>query len=144
MRAFAPAVYREAQAAIEGLDGYSSVRSANGYACRVSVSPTRKTAPWPRNPATDRLLALWQEAATALGYQVLPEERGGLSDGNFFWQTTPTLDGLGPAGGNAHCSERNEDGSKDQEFCYPGSFAPKTALNATAVLSLLSSATSDG
>lgn len=137
MRAFTPEVYREAQAAIEALDGYSSVSSADGYPCRVGVAPTRKTAPWPRNPATDRLLAVWQKAGDKLGYHVIPEERGGLSDGNFFWESVPTLDGLGPSGGNAHCSERNADGSKDQEFCYPGSFVPKTVLNATAVLDLL-------
>ncbi|MCA9988551.1 MAG: hypothetical protein KDE59_29800, partial [Anaerolineales bacterium] len=61
----------------------------------------------------------------------------GLSDGNHFWQLVPTLDGLGPAGGNAHCSERTADGSKDQEFVVPASFVPKTMVNTMGVLELL-------
>jgi glutamate carboxypeptidase len=115
------------------------VRSAaDGYPCQVKIDVTRRTAPWSRNETTDRLLAVWQEAGESLGYQVRAEERGGLSDGNHFWQAVPTLDGLGVAGGNAHCSERSPDGSKDQEYCEAGSFVPKAVLNVTAVLKLLS------
>ncbi|MEJ2749244.1 MAG: hypothetical protein P8183_15265, partial [Anaerolineae bacterium] len=98
---------------------------------------TRRTAPWPRNEGTDSLLAIWQEAAAELGLRVVPEERGGLSDGNYFWDQIPTLDGLGVSGANAHCSERSEDGSKEQEFCEVSSFVPKALLNITAVLKLL-------
>jgi glutamate carboxypeptidase len=104
----------------------------------VRLEVTRRTAPWSRNEATDGLLSVWQEAGEALGYHVRREERGGLSDGNHFWQVVPTLDGLGVAGGNAHCSERSADGSKDQEYCEMGSFVPKAVLNVTAVLQLLS------
>jgi glutamate carboxypeptidase len=138
MRAFRPSIYESALAEILALNGQSSVNSANGnYFCQVHIQVVRKTAPWPRNEATDRLLRLWQEAADSLGFCVLPEERGGLSDGNHFWRQLPTLDGLGPAGGNAHCSEQSPDGSKEQEYCLVSSFVPKTLLNITAVLRLI-------
>jgi glutamate carboxypeptidase len=93
--------------------------------------------PWPRNPQTERLLGVWQATARDLGYQANPEERAGLSDGNYFWAELPTLDGLGPAGGNAHCSERSADGSKDQEYVLRASFVPKALLNTMAILRLL-------
>jgi glutamate carboxypeptidase len=138
MRAFDQAVYEEGMAKMLALSGQASVVSGNGqYPCRISVAVNHTMPPWPRNAATDRLFAVWQAAAEALGLRALPEERGGLSDGNYFWQEIPTLDGLGPAGGNAHCSERSPDGSKEQEFVRPGSFIPKTLLNTTAVLALL-------
>ncbi|HMQ56322.1 MAG TPA: hypothetical protein PKD98_29850, partial [Anaerolineae bacterium] len=82
-------------------------------------------------------LAVWQEAAESLGLRVEPERRGGLSDGNHIWRQIPTLDGLGPAGGNAHCSERSADGSKDQEYVLVSSFVPKALLNIVAILRLI-------
>lgn len=139
MRAFSAEVYDETLAAILALNGRSTVQSANGYPCQVSVELLRKTAPWPRNEATDRLLALWQVTAEELGYRVVPEERGGLSDGNHFWHVVPSLDGLGPAGGNAHCSEQSADGSKEQEYVRRSSFVPKTLINTAAILKLATS-----
>ncbi|MBK8989126.1 MAG: M20/M25/M40 family metallo-hydrolase [Chloroflexi bacterium] len=138
MRAFDPAVYAAGVAGMLAWNGRSSRRSSDGYfACRVSVAVTRQTQPWPRNPATDHLFAIWQAAGEALGIRVEPEERGGLSDGNYFWHLIPSLDGLGASGGNAHCSEQSADGSKEQEYCTPAALVPKTLLNVTAVLLLL-------
>src|SRR5207249_5224018 len=97
-----------------------------------------ETRPWPRNPATDRLFHIWQEAAEAAGVKIDCEERGGLSDGNLIWDAVPTLDGLGPWGDNDHCSERSEDGSKLPEYVEVSSFVPKAALNTVAILKLLS------
>ena len=71
------------------------------------------------------------------GVQVTAEERGGLSDGNYLWHKLPVIDGMGPTGANAHCSEQSADGSKEQEYCVPSSFVPKTLLNVMAVLKLL-------
>jgi len=96
-----------------------------------------RQAPWPRNEATDRLLMAWREAAPAVGLEVIPEERGGLSGGNQFWQSVPTLDGLGPSGANAHCSERSADGSKEPEYATRSSFVPKALLSLAAILRLL-------
>lgn len=138
MRAFEVPVYDSGVAAMMAMPETASVGSADGiFACTLDVEIVRKTAPWPRNEGTDRLLAVWQAAAAEIGVRVIPEERGGLSDGNYFWDAIPTLDGLGVSGANAHCSERSEDGSKEQEFCEVSSFVPKTVLNVTAVLKLL-------
>jgi glutamate carboxypeptidase len=72
--------------------------------------------------------------------RVSQEQRGGLSDGNLLWERFPTLDGLGPAGNNAHCSERSPDGSKDQEYVLVESFVPKALLNALAIMKLVEGA----
>ncbi len=138
MRAYKEDVFEEGIAEILALNDLSTVRSNDGqYACRVKTEVIARVRPWPRNAGTDRLYQAWQETAAALGYEAIAEERAGLSDGNYFWFDLPTLDGLGPAGGNAHCSERTKDGSKDQEYVLAESFVPKTVLNTMAILHLL-------
>jgi len=120
------------------LAGPGQVRSpADGYACQVEVEILNESRPWPRNPGTDRLAALWQEAGDELGIPVNIEERGGLSDGNLLWDAVPTLDGLGPWGDNDHCSERSADGAKLPEYVEVSSFVPKAALNTIGVLKVL-------
>jgi len=138
MRVFSPEVYQEGVASMLALPDQATVQSPkDGHPCRVKVEVADRMPPWPRNKGTDDLLSIWQETAQSLGQAVKPEERGGLSDGNFLWSKLPTLDGLGPAGGNLHCSERSEDGSKDQEYVEPGSLAPKALLNALSILRLI-------
>jgi glutamate carboxypeptidase len=138
MRAFSPGTFDQGVAAALALADQPSARSADGsFACRVTVDITEQTAPWPRNPATDRLLAVWQQAGAALGQPVVPEERGGLSDGNPLWPALPILDGLGPVGANAHSSEHSADGSKEQEHVLASSLVPKALLDAAAILTLL-------
>ena len=138
MRAFSPEVYEEGVASMMALNSLSTVSSPiDGYPCRVNVEIIHQLPPWPRNERTDGLFALWQEASEELAVTAIPEERGGLSDGNYFWGQIPSLDGLGPSGGNAHCSERSEDGSKDQEYCLATSFVPKTMLNLSGILKLI-------
>ena len=138
MRAFSPAVYDKGIEQMLALNDYVSVKSSlDGYPCRVTVENTRRTQPWSRNEATDQLFEVWKSAGDALGYRVLLEERGGLSDGNYFFDRVPCIDGLGPSGGNAHCSERSLDSSKDQEYVSVESFIPKTMLNVVAVLELV-------
>lgn len=139
MRAFTPEVYERGIAAMLALDGHSSVYSAGDgrYPCQVSITIERSTRPWPRNQATDRLYELWRDTGMALGLNVLPEQRGGLSDGNYTWQVVPTLDGLGPSGANAHCSEHAADGSKEQEYVTVSTFVPKATLNTLAILNLV-------
>lgn len=137
-RAFDPEVYASAKAALLALAGPGEVRSAEGgHACEVTVEVTDESSPWPRNAGTDRLLALWQEAGAVVGVPVGSESRGGLSDGNQLWNFVPTLDGLGPTGDNAHCSERSADGSKLPEYVEPGSFVPKAAVNIVALQRLI-------
>lgn len=134
LRAFRTDVFEEAKSALLGLRGPGEVRSpADGFPCNINVEFLSETAPWPRNPATDSLLEVWQRAATELGFEVEGEERGGLSDGNLLWRAVPTIDGLGPHGENDHCSERSPDGSKVPEYVEISSFVPKAALNVLAI-----------
>jgi glutamate carboxypeptidase len=138
MRAFQMDVYEEGIANMLALNDLSTVSTANGdFTCYVRTKVLNQVLPWPRNPETDRLFALWNETAASLGYTAVAEERAGLSDGNYFWSELPTLDGLGPAGGNAHCSERSPDGSKDQEYVLTSTFVPKAQLNTMAILRLV-------
>lgn len=138
MRAFDQDVFEDGVAQMLALNNLSTVTSPlNGYACRVKVEIERQMPPWPRNAGTEALLARWQAAGQQLGYSVTREARGGLSDGNYLWGVLPTLDGLGPNGANAHCSERSADRAKDQEYATLSSFIPKALLNLTAVMGLI-------
>ncbi len=105
MRAFSPQVFQDGIQRMLALDGTTQVSSQDGFPCQVRVHLTEQTAPWPANPGTQRLYAIWSEAAASLGWSTTTEKRGGLSDGNYLWHLFPTLDGLGPCGANAHCSE---------------------------------------
>ncbi len=139
-RAFRPEVYAQAKAALLALAGPGQVRSpVDRFACHVNLEILSESRPWPRNPGTERLASVWQQAGRDLGIPVNVEERGGLSDGNFIWDAVPTLDGLGPWGENGHCSERSPDGSKMPEFVDASSFVPKATLNTVAILKLLGS-----
>ena len=139
-RAFTPERFVWAKTALMKLAGPGQVRSpVDRYACNVEVELLGESRPWPRNPDTDRLAALWQKAGAELSLPVGLQERGGLSDGNLIWDAVPTLDGLGPWGDNDHCSERTADGSKLPEFVEVSSFVPKAALNTVAILNLIDS-----
>jgi glutamate carboxypeptidase len=137
MRAFDAEVFGQGMAKMLGLEEYASVFSANDhFPCAVTVEVLTQEKPWPRNEATDQLFDAWKQAAPALGLEAVTEERGGLSDGNQFWESVPTVDGLGPGGANAHCSERSADGSKEPEYATRSTFVPKALLNISAILEL--------
>lgn len=134
MRAFAPDVYRAGMQAVLALQGDGDVRSpVDGHPCRTRIEVLSESPPWPRNPGTDRLFALWRDAAAGLRQPLESEERGGLSDGNWICDHVPTLDGLGPSGDNDHCSERSPDGSKLPEYILVPSILPKAMLNTAAL-----------
>ena len=137
MRTFSPVVFDEARQNILGLAGRGNIASMDGYACKISVKQGDQTAPWPPNPGSETLYALWRDTGKQLGLAVVPEERGGLSDGNLIWDSIPTLDGLGPTGDNAHCSEHSQDGDKEQEYVQISSFVTKATLNTLALIELL-------
>jgi glutamate carboxypeptidase len=138
-RAFDPAVYEEAKSAFLALAGPGAVRSvADQYACEVVCEILTESRPWPRNPGTERLFALWKQTAEELDSPTGGEERGGLSDGNLVWDAVPTIDGLGPWGDNDHCSERSADGTKVPEFLGVSSIVPKAILNTHAIIRLAS------
>ncbi len=134
MRAFSREVFNSGVEALNRLSDDIVVRAAADKSpCRVMIEKLSETPPWPRNEMTESLLRVWQETGKSLGLRVIREERGGLSDGNHICHKIPTLDGLGPRGDNAHCSEQTADGSKEQEFVELSSFVPKAALNVEAI-----------
>ncbi|MBU0511596.1 MAG: M20/M25/M40 family metallo-hydrolase [Chloroflexi bacterium] len=137
MRAFSTDVYDQGIASLLALRSQPAITSAEGdFACKVDIQIRRENGPWPRNPKTNRLLDIWQAAAAPLGMTVISEERGGLSDGNHLWEHIPTIDGLGPDGGNSHCSEQSPGEGKEQEYVTVSSFVPKSVLNVAAILGL--------
>jgi glutamate carboxypeptidase len=138
MRAFSPELFAETTRQVVAFNEFSSVHSANGgYPCRVQIDVLGEWEPWANNGKSNDLLAVWQACGRELDYAVVPQERGGLSDGNWTWRLIPTIDGLGPDGGNAHCSERTADGSKDQEYILPESFIPKAIMNLLGIMRLV-------
>jgi glutamate carboxypeptidase len=136
-RAFTPAAYEEAKAALLALAGEGDVRSvADHFPAEITIEIQAESRPWPRNPATDALAEIWQSVGADLGQRVGSEARGGLSDGNLIWDMVPTLDGLGPWGDHAHCSERTPDGAKLPEYLEISGIVPKALLNTLAILKL--------
>lgn len=131
MRAFDPVALARAAQALENMTG-TTARGA-----RVRLQKLGQTPAWPASEASDSLVTHWQKAASSLGLKVVPRSRGGLSDANYLHDLGPTLDGLGPSGGNAHCSERSEDGSKLPEYVEQDSFVTKAVLNVLALSSWL-------
>jgi glutamate carboxypeptidase len=137
LRAFDKETYDRAKQAVLAFTGPGHVRAADdGYACQVTVDLLHETPPWPRNSGSDRIFQVFQQVGRTIGQTVVPQQRGGLSDGNLICHGVPTLDGLGPWGENDHCSERSPDGSKDQEYVDVTTFIPKAKLNVLSLIKL--------
>lgn len=134
MRAFDQKVLDEALTKAMQLETIAPVRSKeDGFETRVEMRCVKNLPTWPANPATAQLGNLWCEAAKEINVPFKNQARGGLSDGNFTFDCVPTLDGLGPAGGNAHCAKRSKDGTVDQEYVLPGTIAPCAAVAVLAI-----------
>jgi glutamate carboxypeptidase len=136
MRAFEPAVLEEAGRALQRI---AQACSQEGRA-EIAVECLGRSPAWPFDARNAGLFEHWRGAATVLGLTAQSEARGGLSDANYLCHLGPTIDGLGPTGANAHCSERSADGSKVPEFVETDSFVPKAALNVLAIRRLLGDA----
>ena len=137
MRAFSPDVFLEGKKKILNLNGSGKVKNGDGnFTCSVSVELLRENPAWPENQKTISLLKKFETAGDSIGYKIIPEARGGLSDGNFLWEHFPVIDGLGPSGDNCHCSEKSADGNKDQEYANMSSFIPKALLSIHAILEI--------
>jgi glutamate carboxypeptidase len=143
MRTFNLDIYHQAIKDLLGLSNDSTITSADGFPCTINIEVTSKMNPWPENEGTEQLFKYWEIAGSELGFKISREARGGLSDGNHLWNNLPTIDGLGPMGRNGHCSERSEDGSKDQEFASKSSFIPKTMLNFSAIRQVIANEVRD-
>ncbi|MBB5031684.1 M20/M25/M40 family metallo-hydrolase [Prosthecobacter vanneervenii] len=127
-RATEPAMLQQAD------DFFASLSGTAPNGAKLNAECTGYTAAWPGG--SESLFQLWHEAAAQMDLTAISVPRGGLSDANHLWHLAPTLDGLGPYGNNAHCSERSPDGSKLPEYVEPGSFVPKAVMNALALLKL--------
>ena len=130
VRAYDPAILAQAEASLHALSGLTQ------GGAQIEVTTFGRTRAWPGGPETNALASIWQKAATDCGLETLPTTRGGLSDANYLCALGPTLDGLGPFGDHAHCSETDPASRKRPEFVYPASFIPKATLNALALLNL--------
>ena len=130
-RAVTPAALAAADAFFASLSG----KAANG--ATLSSELTGHTAAWPGGEEVQALFAHWKAAAAQIGLTAISVPRGGLSDANHLWQLGPTLDGLGPWGANAHCSERSADGSKLPEYLQVSSLVPKAVMNVLALEKML-------
>jgi glutamate carboxypeptidase len=129
-RATSPDALRRADDYFAGLSGTTATGAV------LTATRTGFTTPWPGGEGAAALYRHWEKAAAAIGLTTVSVPRGGLSDANHLSYLGPTLDGLGPFGGNAHCSERTADGSKLPEYVDPGSFVPKAVMNALALLGM--------
>ncbi len=118
-------------------DFFATFSGSATNGARLLSRRTGHTHAWPGGRESSALFELWCAAAAEIGLTALSVPRGGLSDANHLWHLAPTLDGLGPYGANAHCSERTKDGSKLPEFVEPSSFVPKAVMNALALIKLL-------
>lgn len=138
VRSFNEQPYREVRDAILAMNGPGDVQSPDGTkTCQVEIVLTAENALWPQNEQTDALVTLWQEAAQESGNQLDARPRGGLSDGNALCRIFPTLDGLGPRGGNAHCSQHDPVVGKEAEFVDRASLVPKALINCLALQRLM-------
>lgn len=139
MRAFDPLLLERGVEQLEAIAALPTIKSAyDGFEATLRVTVGADQPPWPENEQTAQLFTLWQQMGATLGYTLAAQARGGLSDGNRLWNIVPTLDGLGPAGANLHCSEQGADATKEQEYVLVDSMIPKALLNCLSIVELSS------
>lgn len=78
-----------------------------------------------------------QQAGQRLGYTVLEQHRGGLSDGNRLFDMAPCIDGCGLPGAHPHCAVQDASHGKHQEMAEWHRVVPKVMLNALGLISML-------
>jgi glutamate carboxypeptidase len=139
IRSYDQEVYADVRGQIVGLSDRGNVKAASdGFPCNVMATVESEVPPWPVNPATEQLVGIWEQAAIHCGLAIDAGRRGGVGDANALWTDFPTLDGLGPRGGNPHSSERSADGTKIPEFVDATSIVPKALINCVAIRDILS------
>ena len=91
---------------------------------RGRITVARSTLPM--KPTPDYLLALYQEGARTLGFEVQGEFTGGAADSGLTASVgVPTLCATGPVGGHPHT---------EREYCELTTFVPRAQAVALAVL----------
>ncbi|MDP9344096.1 MAG: M20 family metallopeptidase [Actinomycetota bacterium] len=88
-------------AASEEIARVATTNTVDGVTSSVKALEAHR--PMQKTEATARLVALAQDIARDLGFEVRDQATGGASDANTVSSMgVPTLDGLGPVGGGAH------------------------------------------
>jgi glutamate carboxypeptidase len=96
----------------------------------AELSGGLKNPPMEKTEAIARLAQLAQNAARELGFQVEDVMTGGGSDGNYTASLgTPTLDGLGPVGGNGH--------NALDEYLNADTIVPRAAMLAKLIVAIV-------
>jgi glutamate carboxypeptidase len=115
LRAATVADFEAASAEVERIAAHPAVDGVEATIRRIATHP-----PMEKSPAIERLADLATEIASELGFELHDAATGGASDAN----TTaaaglPTLDGLGPIGGDDHSAD---------EWLDLASVIPRTTL----------------
>ncbi|HLY14191.1 MAG TPA: M20 family metallopeptidase, partial [Candidatus Limnocylindrales bacterium] len=123
LRATSAGSLAEAEAAVRAIAAKTAVADTH-----VSVAETARHQPMERLERSVRLVEHAQSIAARLGFALADASTGGASDAN----TTaglgiPTLDGLGPIGGNDH---------SPSEYLEVDSIVPRTTLLAGLLLAV--------
>jgi glutamate carboxypeptidase len=120
LRALTQQTFDEARAEVERVAASPSVE---GVSCELRT--TASHPPMEKGPATARLADLAIAIAGELGFELHDTTTGGASDGNTTAAAgTPTLDGLGPIGGDDHSAD---------EWLDLDSVVPRTTLLAALI-----------
>ncbi|MDL4839617.1 M20 family metallopeptidase [Aquibacillus rhizosphaerae] len=99
--------------------------STDVYGTSVSLEGEINRPPMEKTKKTELLLKIIKEAGVSIGVKVKDTATGGGSDASFTAALgIPTIDGLGPVGGNAH---------SDKEYLELESITPRTLLLATVI-----------
>ncbi|MEX2546636.1 MAG: M20/M25/M40 family metallo-hydrolase, partial [Chloroflexota bacterium] len=123
LRATTRADMEAAEAAIRAIASDSTLPD-------VTATLTRRVSWWPmeKTPATATLAKMAIELAGRLGFELADTSTGGASDANTTSDAgAPSLDGLGPVGGNGHAPT---------EYLELDSIVPRTTLLAALLLSV--------
>ncbi|MEO6062457.1 MAG: M20 family metallopeptidase [Thermoflexales bacterium] len=91
--------------------------------------------PMEKGPGVALMAELARKAASDLGFAINDVATGGASDASLLSQFAPTIDGMGPVGGNAHNAET--------EYIVIASIAQRVSLSIALIRSLLEPATLD-
>jgi glutamate carboxypeptidase len=89
--------------------------------------------PMEKGPGVALMAELAKKAANDLGFAINDVATGGASDASLLSQFTPTIDGMGPVGGNAHNAET--------EYIELASITQRTKLSIALIQALLEPAT---
>lgn len=136
-RCFDPGLLNETDKQIKEIVNDLSVKNIEGVTCKVELKTQADLGPWPETESSDRLYNIWEKNAKMINHDLLRVIRSGGSDANQIWNLAPTIDGLGPLGGDDHCSINDPERGFEQEHLYISSLVPKTVLNVLGVVDIL-------